>query len=148
MRDARIGHAERTEVVALLNGAYDAGLLPVETFDERVAAVGSATYASELRAQLGGLPSAYAWAPPAPQAPPTAAGRVALILGIASVPFSFCLIGGVLGLLAVIASRRGGPAGSRVTAALVGRVFGIVGMVLSLGAAFALVYARSHPTGP
>lgn len=150
MRDVRIGPAERAEVLGLLNGAHDAGLLPVEALDARVTAVGTATYASELRTQLAGLPPAYAWGPPPPAPPPAAAGRIALVLGLASVPFSICLVGGVLGLLAVIASRRGGPVpgGPRVTSALIGRVFGILGMALSVGAAIALVYARNTTTGP
>jgi hypothetical protein len=68
-----------------------------------------------------------------------------LILGVASVPFSICLIGGLHGMLAVIAGRGGGPVpgGPRATAALIGRVFGILRIALSVGAGIALIYA--HP---
>ncbi len=147
MRGPRIGHAERAEVMGRLNAAHEAGLLPVDAYDGRVAAIGTATYAGELQAQLAGLPPEYGWGPPAPPPAPAAAGRVALILGLASVPLSFCLIGGVLGILAVLASRGGGPVpgGPRVTAALIGRIFGILGVVLSIGAGIALLYARTGP---
>jgi hypothetical protein len=148
----RAGHAERTHVLGLLGNAYEAGLLPVGEYDARVAAVGTATHVSQLRLQVSDLPPAYAWGKPdpPPAEPSPAAGRVALILGIASVPLSLCAIGGVLGILAVIASRNGGPrpGGPRVTAALIGRVFGILGIALSLAAVLALVYARNNPPGP
>jgi hypothetical protein len=143
-RDHRVGHAERTQVLGLLGNAYEAGLLPVGEYDARVAAVGTATHSSQLRLQLSDLPSAYTWRhAPSPE-PATAAGRVALILGIASVPLAICLVGGILGILAVIASRNGGPrpGGPRVTAALIGRVFGILGIALSLAAGLALALAR------
>ena len=58
MRDQRIGAAERAQVLDRLGAAFDAGLLPVEDYDARVVAVGTATYAAELRAQVAGLPSA------------------------------------------------------------------------------------------
>src|SRR5262249_14841585 len=111
VRDQRVGHAERTQVLGLLGNAYEAGGLPVGEYDARVVAVGAAPRASRLRLQVSDLPTAYAWGAPVPpvvEAPP-GSGRVALILGIASVPFSMCGIGLVLGLLAVIASRNGGP---------------------------------------
>lgn len=137
----RAGHAERTQVLGLLGNAYDAGLLPVGEYDSRVAAVGAATHMSQLRLQISDLPPAYAWGKPdpPPAEPSLAAGRVALILGIASVPLSLCVIGGVLGILAVIAGRNAGPG---VTAALIGRVFGILGIALSLAALLALILAR------
>lgn len=134
MRGPRIGNAERTHVLGLLDGAHTAGLLPMEQYDSRVAQVGTATYASELADQVADLPPPYTWTLPPP---PPAAGRVALILGIASVPFSMCLIGGILGILAVIASR--GVARGRVSAALIGRVFGVVGVALSIAAGAALI---------
>jgi hypothetical protein len=162
VRDTRVGTVERAQVLGLLGEALDAGLLPIEEYDARVVAVGTANHAAELRRQLGDLPPEYAWeepdAAPSPAADrgsaakpaSTAAGRVALILGIASVPLSICVIGGILGVLAVLASARSAPPapGRRVTAALVGRVFGILGIVLSIGALIALLYARDHSVGP
>jgi hypothetical protein len=150
MRGRRIGQIERTHVLGLLNGAYEAGVLPVTEYDGRIARVGTATYAGDLRDQLAGLPPPYAWdEPPAPP-PPAASGRIALILGIASVPLSLCAVGGIFGVLAVIASRNAVPAagGARVNAALIGRVFGILGMALSIGAVAAFVYARNTRLGP
>ncbi|GIE97324.1 DUF1707 SHOCT-like domain-containing protein [Paractinoplanes rishiriensis] len=144
-RDQRVGHAERTQVLGLLGNAYEAGLLPVGDYDARVAAVGTATYASELSFQVSDLPPAYAWGARAAPAEPRAAGRIALILGIASVPLSFCAIGGILGVLAVISSRG---AGTGVTLALIGRIFGIVGIALSLTAVFAFFYFRNASLGP
>jgi hypothetical protein len=161
VRDTRVGTVERTQVLGLLGEALDAGLLPIEEYDARVVAVGTANHAAELRRQLGDLPPEYAWEEPDATLPAadrgsatkpasTAAGRVALILGIASVPLSICVIGGILGVLAVLASARSSPpaAGRRITAALVGRVFGILGIVLSIGALIALLYASDHSVGP
>jgi hypothetical protein len=161
VRDTRVGTVERTQVLGLLGEALDAGLLPIEEYDARVVAVGTANHAAELRRQLGDLPPEYAWEEPDATPPAadrgsatkpgsTAAGRVALILGIASVPLSICVIGGILGVLAVLASARSSPPapGRRITAALVGRVFGILGIVLSIGALIALLYARDHSVGP
>ncbi|MFF5296416.1 DUF1707 SHOCT-like domain-containing protein [Paractinoplanes globisporus] len=140
MRDRRVGAAERTQVLGLLGNAFEAGLLPVGDYDARVAAVGVATHASQLLLQVSDLPPAYAWSSVArPTAEPTpGAGRIALILGIASVPMAVCGIGLVLGLLAVVASRN---AGRGVTTALVGRVFGIIGMALSVAALVAAFLA-------
>src|ERR1044072_7127808 len=94
----RVGPAERTQVRGLIGNAYEAGLLPVGEYDSRVAAVGAATHVAQLRLQISDLPPAYAWGQPDPPPadPSPAAGRVALILGIASVPLSLCVTGGVL----------------------------------------------------
>ena len=62
-------------------------------------------------------------------------------------PASFCVVGGILGVVAIVLSLRG-ERRPGFTAALAGRVFGIVGVVLSLGAGFALVYAMTHSLGP
>jgi hypothetical protein len=137
-------------VLGLLGNAYEAGVLPLGEYDARVAAAGSATYASQLHLQVSDLPSAYAWGEPAPAAatgPPSGTGRVALILGIASVPFSVCGIGLVLGVLAVIAGRSPGPRPG-VTTALVGRVFGVIGIALSLAAIAAVLLAWRGHTSP
>ena len=141
MKDRRVGQAERTQVLGLLGNAYEAGVLPLGEYDARVAAAGSATYASQLRLQISDLPPAYAWGEPSPvpaTEPPPGSGRVALILGIASVPLSVCGIGLVLGVLAVIAGRSPGPR-QGVTIALVGRVFGVIGIALSLAAITAVL---------
>ena len=60
------------------------------------------------------------------------------------------LVGLILGLLAVIASRNGGSrtGGPRVSMALIGRVFGIIGMALSVAALAAVFIAWHGRTGP
>jgi hypothetical protein len=149
MRGPRIGHDERTYVLGLLTGAQTAGLLTLDEYDARVTHVGTATYASELADQLTGLPEPYVWDVPAEPPPTPSSGRAALILGIASVPMSLCVIGGLLGLLAVIASRHARvPGGPRITAGFVGRISGIIGIVLSIGALAAVVYVRNAQLGP
>ncbi|GIM92285.1 DUF1707 SHOCT-like domain-containing protein [Paractinoplanes toevensis] len=146
VRDHRVGPAERTQVLGLLGNAFEAGVLPVGDYDARVTAVGTATHASQLRLQISDLPPAYAWGelPPLPPEATPASGRIALVLGIASVPMSVCGIGFLLGLLAVIASRGGGPepGGPRVTPALIGRIFGFIGIALSIVAVVAVLIAR------
>ena len=150
MRDARVQTAERSEVIARLSRALDDGHLGLDQYDARVAAVGTATYSSELTAQLGDLPAEYAWLPPTavvPSAGRTGAGRAALVFGILALPTSFCVLGGLLGIVAIVLSFRGDrPRG--LSPALFGRVFGIVGVVLSLGALFGLMYALNNRVGP
>jgi hypothetical protein len=145
-----VATAERTEVLGLLGRALDEGHLALDQYDTRVVAVGTATYASELVAQLNDLPPEYAWLPPTavvPASTRTGSGRAALVLGILSLPTAFCVAGGVLGIVAIALSFRGDrPRG--LSPALLGRVFGIVGLVLSLGALFSLIYALNHRVGP
>lgn len=152
MRDARVTSIDRAEVLALLGRALDEGALTVGEYDARVVAAGSATYLSQLLAALDDLPPEYAWLPAAAVAGPVvdargSRGRAALILGILSLPTSFCVLGGFLGLAAIVVSLRGERAAG-LTAALIGRVFGIVGLVLSLAALFAILYALNHSVAP
>lgn len=149
VKDQRVANDERTEVIGLLNRALERGDLPLDAYDHRIAAVGSATYVSELVTQLDDLPPEYAWLPAAAVAPPVTArsGKAALILGILSVPTSFCIIGAVLGVAAVVLSLRG-ERQPGLSSAMLGRVFGIVGIALSLAAAAALVFALTTPMGP
>jgi len=148
VRDERVATAERSEVIARLSAALDDGHLALDQYDARVAAVGTATYASELVAQLGDLPPEYAWLPPTAVVPSrTGSGRAALVFGILALPTSFCVLGGVLGIIAIVLSFRGDrPRG--LSPALAGRVFGIVSVVLSLGALFGLIYALNNSVGP
>ena len=150
MPDVRVGNAQRTEVIDLLSRALDEGGLPLDEYDRRVAAVGVATYAAELTAQLDGLPAGYDWSPhafppPVVPRPATSSGRTALVLGIVSLPLSMCLVGWIFGILAILYSRRGPARG--FGPAMIGRVFGIVGILLSLGAGLAVLVALKHGTG-
>jgi hypothetical protein len=147
--DERVGNTQRAEVIDLLTRALDGGRLPLDEYDHRVAAVGGATFASELQAQVDDLPDGYGWHPhalPAPVTPPRPVrsyARTALVLGILSLPLSMCLIGWIFGILAILYSRRGEP--KPFGPALIGRVFGIVGILLSIGAGVALVFAARSP---
>ena len=150
MKDERIGTVHRTQVIDLLSQALGEGALTMEQYDTRVVSVSSATYASDLTAQVQDLPPRLQWDPrnAAPATPPNrTAGRTALILGIVSVPLSFCLLGWIVGIAAVVMSTRGHGAHG-VGPALIGRVLGIVSIVLSIGAVLALLFARSATTSP
>ena len=119
------------------------GHLPESGYDARIVGVSTATYASDLLAQVQDLPPRLQWDPrnAAPPTPPDRnAGRGALILGLFSVPLSFCLIGGLLGIVAIVLSTRGRGAHG-VGPALIGRVLGILSVVLSVGAVAALIFA-------
>lgn len=143
MKDERIGTVHRTQVIEQLSHALGEGLLTMEQYDTRVVSVSTATYASDLLAQVQDLPPRLQWDPrnAAPATPPNRnAGRTALILGIASVPMSFCLLGWLLGIAAIVMSTRGRGAHG-VGPALIGRVLGIVSIVLSIGAVIALLFA-------
>ena len=146
MGHARVDSAQRTAAIGVLTRALDEGRLPLPEYDARVAAVGSATYVSELLTQT----REYGWEPPPPGTgrTPAAYGRIALVLGLVSVPAAFCLTGWIFGILAVVAGGRAARGGARgFGPALIGRVFGILGIVLSLGAGLALGYALTHDVG-
>ncbi|MEV6597540.1 DUF1707 domain-containing protein [Actinoplanes sp. NPDC051346] len=146
MKDERIGAVHRTQVIDLLNQALAEGHLAEPAYDLRIVAVSTATYASDLLAQVQDLPPRLQWDPrnAAPPTPPDSnAGKGALALGLISVPLSFCLIGGILGIAAIVLSTRGRGAHG-VGPALIGRVLGITSIALSLGAVGALIFmARS-----
>jgi hypothetical protein len=150
MKDERIGTVHRTQVIDQLSQALGEGLLTTEQYDSRVISVSTATYASDLLAQVQDLPPRLQW-DPRNAAPPTApnrtAGRTALILGIVGVPLAFCLIGWIPGIAAIVMSTRGRGAHG-VGPALIGRVLGIISVVLSIGAVVALVFALNSSTSP
>lgn len=141
-----MGSADRAEVVGRLADALEAGHLAVADHDARIIAVGEANYASQLMDQLSDLPAEYAWlpasavAPPPPDARRRSPGRAALAFGILSLPTSFCVLGGVFGVIAVVLSFRG-ERGRGFGPALAGRVLGAIGVVLSLAALYTLVVA-------
>jgi Domain of unknown function (DUF1707) len=150
--DERVGNEQRAEVIDLLTRALNGERLPLDEYDRRVVAVGTATYASQLQAQVHDLPGEYGWrphvlaSPVVPSRPVRSYGKTALVLGILSLPFSMCLVGWVFGILAVVYSRRGRPKG--FGAALIGRAFGIIGILLSIGAGLALLLLSRRSTSP
>lgn len=150
MKDERIGTVHRTQVIDQLSRAHDEGLLTTEQYDSRVVSISTATYASDLLSQTQDLPPRLQW-DPRNAAPPTMpnrnAGRTALVLGILAVPLSFCLIGWIPGIAAIIMSTRGRGAHG-VGPALIGRVLGIISVVLSIGAVAALIFALNSSTSP
>jgi hypothetical protein len=145
MAEVRVGNAQRSEVLLLLTRALDARAIRVDEYDRRVAAVGTAIYAADLAAQLRDLPREYEWRPGHVRPPARAYGRTALILGVLSVPLSMCLVGWIFGILALLYSRRGPATGPG--AAMLGRVFGILGIVLSVGAGVSVWFALDHRLG-
>jgi hypothetical protein len=150
MKDERIGTVHRTQVIDRLGQALGEGLLTTEQHDGRVVSVSTATHASDLLAQVQDLPPRLHWDPrnAAPPTPPNRnAGKVALALGMAAVPLSFCLLGWIPGIAAIIISTRGRGAHG-VGPALIGRVLGIISVVLSIGAAAALIFTLNTTTSP
>ena len=150
--DQRVSNEQRTEVIGVLTRALDTAVLPLDEYDRRVAAVSAASFVSQLRAQVDDLPEGQAWLPHAPATPVAPDGharaypRTALVLGLLSVPLALCLAGWIFGFLAVLYSRRGDGPPSRT--ALAGRVFGIVGILLSVAAGVALYAVAGHGTAP
>jgi hypothetical protein len=150
MKDERIGTVHRTQVIDRLGQALGEGLLTTEQHDGRVVSVSTATYASDLLAQVQDLPPRLQWDPrnAAPPTPPNRnAGKAALVLGVIGVLLSFCLLGWIPGIAAIVVSTRGRGAHG-VGPALIGRVLGIISVVLSIGAAVALVVALNSRTSP
>ena len=148
MNDLRVGNAERTEVIALLTRALDSGHLALAEYDGRIAAVSIASHVSDLAVPLSGLPPEFGWlappTPPTPVAPPRDTsnyGRISLILGVLSVPLSVCFLGWVLGILAIVYGTRAKSPG--FSAALIGRVLGIISILLTIAAAAAVFFAMN-----
>ena len=153
MSDLRVGNAERTEVIALLTRALDGGHLTLAEYDGRIATVSTASHVSELATPLHGLPPEFGWLPPAPAGPSPVPshdtknyGRISLILGLVSLPLSLCFVGWVFGILAIVYAKRAGGRG--FSAALIGRVFGIVSLLLTVAAAAAVFFAMRRTPSP
>jgi hypothetical protein len=152
MSDLRVGNAERTEVIALLTRALDDGHLTLAEYDGRIATVSAASHVWELATPLNGLPPEFGWLPAAAQ-PPAAPGRntanygrISLILGLVSLPLSVCFVGWVFGILAIVYAGRAGGRG--FSAALIGRVLGIVSILLTVAAGAAVFFAMRHNAAP
>jgi hypothetical protein len=126
-----VSDQEREYTVGLLRGHLLSGRLTTEEFEERVAEVWRARYASELWHALRALPVE---APPPPPKVKAASAVVSLVLGILSI----CLLLVSFGLLFIITLPLSvtawalGREARRSGAAPAGEVLGIVGTVLSV----------------
>ena len=145
MTDERVGTAQRNHVLELLGRALAEGYLALDEYDERIVAASGARVRSELMAPLHDLPAQFQWDPrmltgraPARQPEATTEANVrtlatlALVLGIMSLPLSFCLVGWIFGGAAVIVSFPGSRRPGTRSQAVVGRVLGLMGILLSL----------------
>jgi hypothetical protein len=149
MRDERVGSVHRAQVTDLLSRALAEGYLSLDEFDRRQVAVTSATLNSELLAQMHDMPPQFQWDPRVPV--PTmhsaddrnvkAFATTALILGVTSIPMSLCLAGWVFGIAAIFFSVPGSRGGTGWSKALIGRVLGIIGIVLSIGVLAIVLFA-------
>jgi hypothetical protein len=155
--DSRIGHVQRSEVLDLLSRALGEGYLSLDEYEQRLTAANSARFAAELVRQVADLPQQYRWDPAASQQASMHAQQAAetkartfatsaLIFGIVALPLSVCVIGGALGVVAILLSRPRSQSTSARTPAIIGRVLGITSIALSAG--FLLVIIFGHTVGP
>jgi hypothetical protein len=115
-QNVRVGREHREAVVELLTQALEAGYLDLSEFDVRMQAVTSAKVVGELVSQVKDLPPQFHWFPSMTKIESTKEPQAGLklshvpltvitfILGIFSVVFSLCGVGGILGVAAVILS--------------------------------------------
>jgi hypothetical protein len=159
MHDERIGNAQRAKFMELLGKATEEGYLSLDEYDQRAMAVSGARLMSELQSQTSDLPSQFHWDPrvaigsSAPPLPHPADQNVtnfaiaSLALGIASIALSACFgVGGLFGLAAIFFSIPGARGASGWSKAFVGRVLGIIGIVLSLGVVAILLLTPGGPS--
>jgi hypothetical protein len=155
MADERVGTAQRTEVLELLNRALEEGYLSLDEYEQRMRATSDAQTMSQLHTQLRDLPRQFHWYPGAQRTPigrpqrPAADRNVrafavtALSLGIASIPLSICMVGGLFGIAAIFFSFPGSRGASGWSMALIGRILGIIGVILSLGVLALVIFSPS-----
>jgi hypothetical protein len=147
MEDERVGNQQRTQVLDLLSAALEQGYLTLEEYEQRMAVVTEAKTASVLHRQVTDLPPQFRWDPrattrrpdPGLGTSPQTDGNVrtfaitSLVLGIASIPLALCFVGWLFGIAAIFLSVPGSKGASGWSKALVGRVLGIIGIVMSVG---------------
>ncbi|GII25714.1 DUF1707 SHOCT-like domain-containing protein [Planosporangium mesophilum] len=157
MEDERVGNQQRTQVLELLGAALEQGYITLEEYEQRMAAVSAAPTMSVLYGQVADLPPQFRWDPgpnaqqpavrPAVQPLAEAKARTfaitALVFGIASVPLSICFVGWLLGIVAIIFSVPGAKGTDSWTKAFVGRVLGILGIVIELGLVAILIFGNT-----
>ncbi|NJC71646.1 DUF1707 domain-containing protein [Planosporangium thailandense] len=145
MDDERVGNEQRAQVVGLLGAAVEQGYLTLDEYDERTVAATQAKTRSVLQAQVADLPAQFRWGTRAPgQQPVPGRGSghpaddnaatcavASLVLGVVSIPLSLCLVGWLFGLGAVVLSVPGARSAGTWNRAVVGRVLGSIGILLS-----------------
>jgi hypothetical protein len=134
----RVGNAQRTHVIDLLNKAVVEGYLDLHEYEQRMITASSAATQGELVAQLWDLPAEYRWDPaqatrhPARQHADTLA-LLSLILGSTSLPLSLCFgVGGLPGAAALVLSILGMRSSRHYGMAIGGFVTGLLGVLLSI----------------
>ncbi|MGC9670641.1 DUF1707 domain-containing protein [Planosporangium sp. 12N6] len=166
MEDERVGNQQRTQVLELLGAALEQGYITLEEYEQRMATVSAAQTMSVLYNQVADLPAQFRWDPrPAaqqsggwsPVQQPVAGPAVqplteekartfaltALVFGAASIPLSVCFVGWLLGIAAIIFSVPGAKGTGSWTKAFVGRVLGILGIVIELGLVAILIFGNT-----
>jgi hypothetical protein len=148
MEDERAGNQQRTQVLDLLSAALEQGYLTLEEYEQRMTVVTAAKTVSVLHGQVADLPAQFRWDPraAAQQQPNGGQGSqprtddnvrtfaiASLVLGIASIPLALCFVGWLFGIAAIFLSIPGSRGASGWSKAVVGRVLGIIGIVMSVG---------------
>jgi hypothetical protein len=157
MEDERVGNHQRTQVLELLSAALEQGYLTLEEYEQRMTVVTAAKTMSELHDQVADLPAQFRWDPRATaQRPDAGQGSrphtddnvrtfaiTSLVLGIASIPLTFCLVGWLLGIAAIFFSVPGSKGASGWSKAFVGRVLGILGIIVQVGVIAIVIFGNT-----
>jgi hypothetical protein len=154
--DERVGNAQRGQVNEILSRALAEGYISLDEYEQRIQVVNNAKLASELMSQLRDLPQQFQWSPRMAPPPPPGTTPVnednarsfaiaSLITGVASIPIGLCMVGGLLGIVAIVLSFPGAKSSTNRPFAIAGRVLGIVSIVL---ASFILVLTIFTPGEP
>jgi hypothetical protein len=152
MEDERVGNEQRTQVLELLTAALEQGYITLDEYEQRMAPVNTAKTASVLSGQVADLPPQFRWDPRTAARQQPAVSRIrddnvrtfavtSLALGAASIPLSLCLVGWLFGIAAIFLSVPGSKGASGWSKALVGRVLGIIGIVLSIGVGLVVIFS-------
>jgi hypothetical protein len=138
----RVGHAQRTAVLELLNRALEEGYLELHEYEIRLPLITQAKTVRALYAQVADLPPQFRWNPhQLPPAGPEERRRerastealVSLIISAIAVPSTLCLgAGGILGLVGAVFGVRALRDGGSPAQAITGIGLGLLSMALGL----------------
>jgi Domain of unknown function (DUF1707) len=148
--DERIGNAHRAAVLEVIGRALAEGYVDLGEYETRMAAVTEAKTLRVLLAQVADLPPHLRWNPSwgFPRSQEDLAREAArksaltaLILGAVSLPASLFLGAGlVLGPIAITMARKGLTEPDCRTQALAGTVFGLLGVLASIGVWLIIIF--------